>query len=359
LTVDPDDEEMIEHFGKLPTTMFTLFKAVFGGFDWAQVLGPLERMGFVYAALFVVYVSVMSLAVLNIVTGVFVENTMNSAHQDTDFMLQDFMDNEDSALQSIKELFDEIDTDNTGEISEAALEELLASKRTQAYFQAVGVHVTKARGLFRLLDTDMSGTVSLEEFAIGCLRLRGDAKTVDLVTLMYENRRVIRAVKGLMQEVSRAQVREAPVAWAPPAQSLVPLPAAEGPERRGSPRASIAGDDWNSGEEAAGAPGEDLEAMAKRRMSQMLDDMSGIFGLTQGCARCDLRKDKQPAGEASHSQGCRRRLERMMRDDERSRGRERAMPGKECMAVLEPPTLEIVLNMDAEAPPEGREPMSL
>merc|ERR1712014_133137 len=50
-----------------------------------------------------------------------------------------------------------------------------------------------ARGLFRLLDADSSGSVCAEEFFSGCLRLRGPAKALDLALLAHE-------VKGIAMD---------------------------------------------------------------------------------------------------------------------------------------------------------------
>merc|ERR1712039_323816 len=47
----------------------------------------------------------------------------------------------------------------------------------------------EAKWLFRLLDIHDSGWVELEEFLSGCLRLRGEAKAIDVLTLMQEFRR--------------------------------------------------------------------------------------------------------------------------------------------------------------------------
>ncbi|CAE7399939.1 CACNA1G, partial [Symbiodinium sp. CCMP2456] len=59
------------------------------------------------------------------------------------------------------------------------------------YFGSLGINASEARGLFGLLDADESGSVSLQEFMQGCLRLRGQAKAIDMATLMYQNKRIV------------------------------------------------------------------------------------------------------------------------------------------------------------------------
>merc|ERR1712187_142665 len=63
--------------------------------------------------------------------------------------------------------------------------------RVKAYFRTLGLDISTAYHLFRLLDLDNSGTVSRSEFLMGCLRMRGSAKGVDVATLMYENKRMM------------------------------------------------------------------------------------------------------------------------------------------------------------------------
>merc|ERR1712136_381023 len=50
------------------------------------------------------------------------------------------------------------------------------------------------RAIFSSLDSDDSGKVSFEEFVMGCLQLRGQAKTVDLVTHMRENKKIMQRI---------------------------------------------------------------------------------------------------------------------------------------------------------------------
>merc|ERR1711918_187909 len=44
----------------------------------------------------------------------------------------------------------------------------------------------EAEALFDLLDFDKSGTIDADQFIMGCIRIHGGAKAIDLVTLMSE-----------------------------------------------------------------------------------------------------------------------------------------------------------------------------
>lgn len=80
--------------------------------------------------------------------------------------------------------------DTSGTMTLAEFEHVLSSKEVRAYLDALGIEVDKAKGLFQLLDLDMSGEISIDEFTFGCNRLKGGAKSIDLATLMMHSRRM-------------------------------------------------------------------------------------------------------------------------------------------------------------------------
>merc|ERR1719499_246899 len=40
--------------------------------------------------------------------------------------------------------------------------------------------------LFRLLDVDDSGVIDVDEFVSGCMRMQGDAKSIDVHTMIFQ-----------------------------------------------------------------------------------------------------------------------------------------------------------------------------
>merc|ERR1712032_324624 len=60
----------------------------------------------------------------------------------------------------------------------------------QNYFKAIDVDPSEAKGVFELLDIDDSGTIDVQEFISGCVRLRGPAKALELAVLQHELHRM-------------------------------------------------------------------------------------------------------------------------------------------------------------------------
>merc|ERR1719254_370402 len=67
----------------------------------------------------------------------------------------------------------------------------LKDDRVNSYMKALKINTEDANQLFRLLDTDDSGEIYIDEFVEGCMKLKGEAKSMDLHVMMCENRRML------------------------------------------------------------------------------------------------------------------------------------------------------------------------
>merc|ERR1711870_43656 len=99
-----------------------------------------------------------------------------------------------------KAFFHEADTDKSGMLSWEEFSEHLQDDKVKAYFQALELDVSQARGLFKLLDIDGNNQVGLNEFLDGCMRLKGQAKSIDVNMLLYENRRLMRKIGEILDK---------------------------------------------------------------------------------------------------------------------------------------------------------------
>merc|ERR1719343_1748899 len=94
-------------------------------------------------------------------------------------------------MDHLREVFKEIDTDSSNSITLSEMEHFLTDPSLMMYLEAMEIQPDDARTLFRLLDKDESGCVSIDEFCQGCLRLKGDAKSFDIHCIIFENHRLL------------------------------------------------------------------------------------------------------------------------------------------------------------------------
>lgn len=181
-SMQPDaepDEFLLKYYGSLWASVQTLFQSVTGGIDWNEVLSPMtQSISPFLAPVFMLYIAFAVLAMLNIVTGVFVESALISAKADKDICM----------VSNMRELFTRCDCGLNGKMDWEQFEIQLDEPQIQEYFRAIDVDPSEARGVFQLLDIDDSGFITAEEFLSGSIRLRGSAKALDLALLIYNFR---------------------------------------------------------------------------------------------------------------------------------------------------------------------------
>ena len=88
-------------------------------------------------------------------------------------------------LDKVRALFSEFGADD-GIITFSMFQDKINGQAVKDYFSTLGLDVSDAWSLFKLLDTDGGGAVEVEEFLMGCLRLRGQATAMDVAKLMND-----------------------------------------------------------------------------------------------------------------------------------------------------------------------------
>eukprot|EP00931_Biecheleriopsis_adriatica_P043668 TRINITY_DN24959_c0_g1_i1.p1 TRINITY_DN24959_c0_g1~~TRINITY_DN24959_c0_g1_i1.p1 ORF type:complete len:613 (-),score=119.46 TRINITY_DN24959_c0_g1_i1:80-1918(-) len=171
--VDPQEiAELEQLYGSVTKSALSMFQAISGGLDWDTIVQPLLRQEMYWPGLLLVsYVGFALLAVMNVVTGLFVQNAMERAAEVRQMSL----------VGHIRGLFETLDRDESGRISFEELKQHLDQPAVKACFKAIDIHVSEASLLFEMLDADGSGEIDFREFVEGCMRLQGPARAVDLL----------------------------------------------------------------------------------------------------------------------------------------------------------------------------------
>lgn len=193
-------KEFSEWYGSLPKTMFALLVAISGGTDWIDIMSPLVSVSWTYQAVFVFYVSFTVIGVLNVLVGVFMESA--SDYRDRDLTVQAEIERLDSFVAEMLDLFDEFHPEHEGFITWEEFNTYLHVEHVEAYLSSHMLETTHARMLFKMLDHDNNGHISIHEFVIGMLRLRGGAKTYDNRVLMHELNVIRRDATEIKAELS-------------------------------------------------------------------------------------------------------------------------------------------------------------
>lgn len=161
-----------ELVGSLGATMITLYQVITGGVSWKDIT-DMPDVGWFSTLMISLYVAFVLFALMNIVTGVFLESALSNAKRDQDLFLKSV------ALK----IFLQADKEVSGSVTWEEFEECLAHDEVRMYCDAFGFDAEEAKKLFVLLDPDRSGRVAVDDFILGTVRLRGPARAFDLAVI--------------------------------------------------------------------------------------------------------------------------------------------------------------------------------
>ena len=190
---DSQLDALYKWYGGLGTTMMTLFRTISGGAEWAEVADPLNSLpgGTAFTFIWLLYVGFMIFGVLNVLTGVFCDAAMKAANEDKDLVVQEMLAEKDYIVETFKKIFAHSDRDGSGYLDRKEFAEMVSNQKVKDTLMQLGIDSVEAAGdIFTLIDDDESGYVGVEEFVTGCMRMKGGARGVDVVTMIYEMAKV-------------------------------------------------------------------------------------------------------------------------------------------------------------------------
>merc|ERR1719502_864709 len=102
----------------------------------------------------VAYVAFTVIAVMNVISGVFLDTAMERAKKEREYFL----------VKSAKAVFEEADHSKDGTITWDDFHTSMAHSDVETFFNSIDLDVSQAQGLFELLDTSSDGFISSDEF---------------------------------------------------------------------------------------------------------------------------------------------------------------------------------------------------
>jgi len=164
---------------------WTLIQSLTGGVDWNDVARPLmNHVSLEAVIVFTAYILFTHLAMLNVVTGVFIDSVMQHGRQEKELCTR----------RHVQALFDSLDVNHEGEITWEEFSTHLQTSEMNEFFKTVDVDIEHAKELFELLDLQDSGALGVREFMDGCLKIWTPARGLDLRMIMRDISRVQQTV---------------------------------------------------------------------------------------------------------------------------------------------------------------------
>jgi len=188
--------QMNAWYGNFMKSMYTMFEITLSG-GWPLLVRPvIDYVSPWYAVLFLPYVMLIVFAVLRIVTALFIKETLQSAENDAEMMIQDSRTAQKRYQRRLEELFRLADDDGDGHLTLDEFRAACSLPSVEEYLSYMDVTLRDCEPLFEIL-AEGDRLITITEFCKGVMQLKGLAKAIDIVMLKHENAKLMSEIQDM------------------------------------------------------------------------------------------------------------------------------------------------------------------
>jgi len=131
----------------------------------------------------------------------FMQETLKVASSDDHLMIRQRERAVATHRKKMSRLFNAMDTNGSGYLNADEFQEMMSEPMVQSWLASMELDVRDADMLFMLADEDNDQQLSLDDLVHSTSRLKGPAKSVDLISLSREQRRMGRLLKRVAEHM--------------------------------------------------------------------------------------------------------------------------------------------------------------
>eukprot|EP00929_Paragymnodinium_shiwhaense_P109886 TRINITY_DN7646_c0_g1_i2.p1 TRINITY_DN7646_c0_g1~~TRINITY_DN7646_c0_g1_i2.p1 ORF type:complete len:615 (-),score=102.04 TRINITY_DN7646_c0_g1_i2:87-1931(-) len=181
------------YFGTFTNSMFAMYELTMG--NWVPISRTIvQNISEWYIILFVIYRTFVGFAVLKVVTAIFNAETFRVTQNDDGIMLMHKERQIAMHTRRMKQLLLEGDDSQDGNLSMREFKDLLSDKQVQKWLLAQEIELKDVELAFSLIDSSGDGSVDAEELVRGLARLKGAARSSDMMGLLHKLDLILRSV---------------------------------------------------------------------------------------------------------------------------------------------------------------------
>eukprot|EP00811_Abedinium_folium_P008925 NODE_1824_length_2365_cov_11.065684.p1 GENE.NODE_1824_length_2365_cov_11.065684~~NODE_1824_length_2365_cov_11.065684.p1 ORF type:complete len:703 (+),score=117.11 NODE_1824_length_2365_cov_11.065684:64-2172(+) len=175
-------KQLFVYFGSFTRAMYTMYELTMGNFVPVTRL-LVEHVSEGYGAFLVIYRFIVGFAIVKVITGVFMHETFRVAASDDDLMI--VQKNRTSSRHAVKmaKMMGLADSSLDGRISKPEFLVLMQDPTFTTWLSSMDVEVNHPELLFEFLD-DGDGEITLAELTTGIGRLKGQARSMDVISVI-------------------------------------------------------------------------------------------------------------------------------------------------------------------------------
>eukprot|EP00929_Paragymnodinium_shiwhaense_P112401 TRINITY_DN8065_c0_g1_i2.p1 TRINITY_DN8065_c0_g1~~TRINITY_DN8065_c0_g1_i2.p1 ORF type:complete len:271 (-),score=70.18 TRINITY_DN8065_c0_g1_i2:204-1016(-) len=178
---------LFKYFGTFTRSFVSWFELTFG--NWVPISRFLqEEIGEQYAWYILVFRFVVGFSVVMVLRAVFISETLRAAQNDDEVLLLQKNRQVQMHTQKMELFFHQADESADGYVSLEEFKTIMKNKNVQKWLQAQEINVTDCDLVFNLVKPHEEGgeaRLSAEELVKGLSRIKGPAKSMDMVAVHY------------------------------------------------------------------------------------------------------------------------------------------------------------------------------
>lgn len=184
-------------FGTWTNAMFTIFEITMSPGGFVQYRRLYEEVHALFGMFFVVYVCVVTFAVVRVITAMFLKATLAASATDEHTTA---LDRAREQANYIMDLSSIVVLDSEKRINASALNGMLEFPHFQEWLEHVGLERPKVLRIFNTLDPG-NGKVAFFDFTSALLHMTGLPRGVDSIINFYETRSILLRVSRIEQNM--------------------------------------------------------------------------------------------------------------------------------------------------------------
>mmetsp|Transcript_112746 Transcript_112746/g.177393 ORF Transcript_112746/g.177393 Transcript_112746/m.177393 type:complete len:322 (+) Transcript_112746:1-966(+) len=194
---------IFENYGSTSRASYTMFQATLSG-CWPNYSEPvIQNVSGWFVYFWILYVVVVVFAITRIISGYFFLEAMAAKSSSTDLLLAEQNEKRTKVLSKLNQLFMQADNSGDGELDRDEFEKIMTHPEVRSYLQSLELDIHEEAGLFQLID-DGDEKITYPEFITGVMRLKGQARAVDMVSVMRDLSKLRRQMDMIAEAVAPA-----------------------------------------------------------------------------------------------------------------------------------------------------------
>jgi hypothetical protein len=196
-TNDKQLQEFIwKHFGTWTNSMFTIFEITMAPGGFIRYRRLYEEVHPLFGIFFVIYVCVVTFAVVRVITAMFLKATLSASDSDEQATASE---RSKEWTDYVRSLGHTMDADGTGMLGIEDLEHILQLNHFVKWVEEVGLSPMEVERLFFALDPG-SKKVLFTDFESALRQMRGSPRAADVIINLYETRNIMTRVIRMEQQ---------------------------------------------------------------------------------------------------------------------------------------------------------------